>query len=230
MAKPVNGTSRFSPVRLAFATLFASALTLGGMALVTAQDGTPVTDDSSVASTPILGIDGSEIGEVSVTESDGTVLITISASELEPGEHGLHFHETGVCDPSGESTFESAGAHFNPGTTTHGPGHVTPVPANLEGDGAASPVADVESHAGDLGNITVADDGTVNITLSTDSVSLDPNAPNTLNDADGTALVIHAGADDLQTDPSGNSGDRIGCAVIFAPPVMGTPVAATPAA
>jgi Cu-Zn family superoxide dismutase len=200
------------------------------MAYATAQDGTPVTEDSSVASTPLLGIDGTEIGEVSVTSSDDNVLITITASELEPGEHGLHLHETGVCDPAGETAFESAGGHYNPDSTVHGPGHVTPVPANLEGDSAASPVADVESHPGDLGNITVADDGNVTVTLSTNSVSLDPEAPNTLNDEDGTALVIHADPDDLQTDPSGNSGDRVGCAVIFAPPVIGTPVAATPAA
>ncbi len=228
MTIPVNGKSRFNPVRLAFATLVASALTLGGMAFVTAQDGTPVSEDSSVASTPLLGMDGTEIGEVSVTQSGDSVLITITASQLEPGDHGVHLHETGVCDPAGESTFESAGAHFNPDSTKHGPGHVTPVPANIDDDSAASPVADVESHAGDLGNITAAEDGNVTITLATDSVSLNPDAPNTLNDDDGTALVIHANADDLQTDPSGESGDRVGCAVIFAPPVMGTPVPATP--
>jgi Cu-Zn family superoxide dismutase len=230
MANPVNGKSRFSPVRIAFATLVASVLTFGAMAFTTAQDGTPVSEDSSVASAPIVGMDGTEIGEVSVTSSDGNVLIAITASELEPGVHGVHLHETGVCDPDGETAFESAGGHFNPDSTVHGPGHVTPIPANLEDTSAASPVADVESHAGDLGNITVADDGNVNITLSTDSVSLDPEATNSLLDADGTAFVIHAGADDLQTDPSGESGDRVGCAVIFAPQDGDTPVAATPEA
>ncbi len=111
---------------------------------------------------------------------------------LTGGEHGIHLHETGNCDPTGEKAFEKAGGHFNPGGMTH-PGH-----------------------AGDLGNLTVDANGNVAFIFDSTSLKYDDSEFG-VADADGTALVIHADPDDLVTDPSGNSGARIACAVIAAP-------------
>jgi len=76
-------------------------------------------------------------------------------------------------------------------------------------------VAGGESHAGDLGNVTVGEDGRLSVTITTSTVTLQPGQETSLNDADGSALVIHAHKDDLHTDPSGDSGDRLACAVLF---------------
>jgi Cu-Zn family superoxide dismutase len=63
-------------------------------------------------------------------------------------------------------------------------------------------------------NFTVAEDGTANVTVSDERVTLDPAKPNSLFSNGGTALVIHAKADDMMSDPAGNAGDRIACGVI----------------
>ena len=112
---------------------------------------------------------------------------------LAQGVHGIHFHEKGKCKGP---DFESAGAHLNPGKKQHGF-------QNPKG-----------FHAGDLPNVTVKDDGTVNADLVTNQVTLEKGQPNSLLKKGGTALVIHAQADDYKTDPSGNSGARIACGAI----------------
>ena len=139
---------------------------------------------------------GTEVGSVTLTQGDDGVTISGMLEGMEPGEHGFHFHETGNCD--GADKFESAGKHFNP--TDHKHGMENP-------DGP---------HAGDLPNVTAAADGTVAVNLTTDTISLIEGDPAYVFDADGTALVIHAGPDDNVTDPAGNSGDRVACAVIEA--------------
>lgn len=203
---------------------------MASVGFATAQDATPAAR-TSISAVGLLNTDGLQIGTVIGSESNGALTLTITATNLEPGEHGLHIHETGSCDIEGESPFASAGGHFNPTGAMHGAGNATITP--LAGEGTpvavseASPAADAESHAGDLGNITVGEDGRVSVTVTTDSVTLVPGAENSLTDADGSALVIHAHADDLTTDPSGESGDRMACAVLFAP-MDGAAVAATP--
>jgi Cu-Zn family superoxide dismutase len=108
------------------------------------------------------------------------------------GSHGVHLHETGKCEgPS----FESAGAHFNPTGRKHGV-------LSLEGP-----------HAGDLPNVTLEGGGTGRMETTTNRVTLAAGAAS-LFDADGTAIVVHAGADDFTTDPAGGSGPRIACGVI----------------
>jgi Cu-Zn family superoxide dismutase len=124
--------------------------------------------------------------------SGGTeVNISIAVLGLSPGAHGVHLHTTGACDAPG---FESAGAHLEPGSRQHG----TSNPAG--------------PHLGDLPNVIVgnAGAGTVSATLpgSRDAVLAE------LFDSDGTAIVVHANADDYRTDPSGNSGGRIACGVL----------------
>jgi Cu-Zn family superoxide dismutase len=106
--------------------------------------------------------------------------------------HGIHFHAVGRCDPP---DFMSAGDHFNPTNRQHGQ-------RNPQGP-----------HAGDLPNLTVEANGTATYQATNALVTLGPGA-NSLLDADGSALVIHADPDDDVTDPAGNSGGRIACAVI----------------
>ena len=139
---------------------------------------------------------GTEVGSVTLTQGQDGVTISGMLEGMTPGEHGFHFHETGDCD--GASKFESAGKHFNPTAHKHGM-------ENPEGP-----------HAGDLPNVTADDTGMVMVELTSDMISLDEGDPAYVFDADGTALVIHAAADDNVTDPSGNSGDRVACAVIEA--------------
>ena len=187
-------------------------LALGG-AGIAAQDATPADAGVQVS---LLDVDGNEAGSATFTEADGSVTIDLTVEGLEPGDHGIHIHETGACDPAGDMPFSTAGDHFNPTDTVHGPG---PDPAS-----AGTPVAAPEAHAGDLSNIAIADDGTGMVSLTTDRVTLASGDDNSLPDSDGSALVIHADPDDLTTDPSGNSGGRIVCGVIFAA-MEGTPEA-----
>lgn len=212
----------------------AGMLALGGLGIAQAQDATPTSDRSSISAVGMINPDGLQIGIVAGSEFDGMVELSITAGNIPPGEHGLHIHETGVCDPAGDEPFSSAGEHFNPAGTVHGPGQATvvvQVQEPEEGTPApepvvASPVTGVESHAGDLGNITVDESGriTVTATIASDILTLVPGAENLLADEDGSALLIHEMADDLMTDPSGDSGGRIACAVLFAP-ASGAPAA-----
>ena len=117
--------------------------------------------------------------------------ISIAAVGLAPGAHGVHLHSVGTCDAPG---FVSAGSHLNP----HGKQH-----------GSANPAG---SHLGDLPNLVVGADGAGTITAKLGDSRAEIEAA--LYDADGTALVIHASSDDYLTDPSGNSGPRIACAVL----------------
>jgi Cu-Zn family superoxide dismutase len=111
-----------------------------------------------------------------------------------PGPHGVHVHEKGDCsDPKALS----AGPHYNPNAGAHHGGPVTPV-----------------RHGGDLGNIEVGPDGKGTLDVVVTAVSVADVA----NGVVGRAIVVHEKVDDLMTDPAGNSGARIGCGVIQAPP------------
>lgn len=194
-------------------SLLASSLALGGMAAV-AQDSTPVASPAATErEVSLIGADGGPVATALFVESDEGVTITIQSdgdSGLEPGEHGIHIHEFGLCTPTeGDETFSDAGGHFNPTDATHGGPE------------------DEDSHAGDLGNLMVADDGTIDFEVTTDKVTLMTGEDNSLADEDGSAIVIHAGIDDLETDPSGESGDRVACGTIyqFPAPMDATPVA-----
>ncbi len=154
----------------------------------------PVSGESvqSVDGT-IVNTEGKKIGEVKLVEGIDGVTINIQAEGLSPGKHGIHIHETGVCTPP---DFKSAGAHFNPGHKEHGFD-------NPKG-----------FHLGDLPNLEVDAEGKVTAEVTTVLVTLKPGVENSLLDADGSSLVIHEKADDYKTDPAGNSGDRIACAVV----------------
>lgn len=210
-------------VRTGVAVMLGGVVALGGSVGI-AQEASPEPAMQSSTEVVLENVDGEQVGTASFVELEAGVVISVEVEGFEPGDHGIHLHETGICDPSGDKPFSSAGGHFNPYDASHGPGpfaDATPVAVPAEG----TPAADVSmSHAGDLGNITIADDETGELEITTGAVTLAPGAENSLFDDDGSALVIHEDPDDLMTDPSGNSGVRIACGVI-APPVGGTPVA-----
>jgi len=138
---------------------------------------------------------GQSIGTVRAWQTPGGVTFRIDAGGLPHGVHGIHVHAVGRCDAP---DFTSAGPHWNPTTRKHGLN-------NPEGP-----------HAGDLRNVDVAANGVLGetVTLSGASLTAPPGTSGALLDADGATLVIHAQADDYVTDPSGNSGERIACAVL----------------
>jgi Cu-Zn family superoxide dismutase len=166
------------------ATLALAAACSGG--------GTPGTSPKPFASGTFRDAAGDRVGLATLTDSAGTVRLGVSASQLSPGPHGLHFHAQGTCTPP---DFASAGPHFNPDGRKHG---------RLNPDGP---------HLGDLPNLIAGPDGSAD-TSFTVARDLAGRGARSLLQPGGTALVIHAKADDERTDPSGNSGDRVACAVI----------------
>ena len=138
--------------------------------------------------------EGKKMGTADFTAVDGGVRVTLKVKGLSPGPHGFHVHELGSCVAP---EFKSAGGHFNPDEKKHG---------------AANPGG---AHVGDLDNVTVdvKGDGTGEFLVL--RASLD-STPGGLLKKDGTSLVLHADADDLKSDPAGNSGARIACGVIRA--------------
>ncbi len=148
---------------------------------------------SAAASAPIFTADGHDAGYAVIVSQRDKAVLKISLSGLTPGEHGMHFHTVGSCKGAG---FSGAGGHLNPDGKMHG----TKNPAG--------------SHLGDLPSITTDASG-----IAITEFPLGGSAKRliaALFDADGTALVIHVGADDYLTDPSGNSGGRIACGVFKA--------------
>jgi superoxide dismutase, Cu-Zn family len=136
---------------------------------------------------------GGKIGTATIEQGEKGVVIHLALKNLTPGAHALHFHQNAKCDLP---DFKSAGGHFNPTGAHHG---------------LKNPAG---PHAGDMENITVAADGTSNVTTSDERVTLEPGSPNSLFANGGTALVIHAHADDMISDPAGAAGDRVACGVI----------------
>jgi superoxide dismutase, Cu-Zn family len=135
---------------------------------------------------------GNSVGMAMISAaSGGGISIALDLKGLPPGVHAIHVHAVAKC----EAPFTSAGGHFNPGGKQHG----------LENPAG--------HHAGDMPNITVGADGTLKTTITNANVTL-AEGPNSVYTNGGTALVIHAAADDMKTDPSGNAGDRIACGVI----------------
>ena len=144
---------------------------------------------------PLVDASGQTIGTIVAWQTAGGVTFRIDAHGLPHGVHGVHVHSVGRCDPPG---FESAGPHWNPTGKKHGLNN------------PAGP------HAGDMPNVEVAANGVLqqSVTLPGANLLGPAGSAGSLIDADGSALVIHAQADDYVTDPSGNSGPRIACAVI----------------
>ena len=148
--------------------------------------------------------DGKDAGTATFRETMGGKLhIKLDLKNLPEGDHAVHIHQNAVCDAP---DFKGAGGHFNPDKKQHG---------------TKNPMG---HHAGDLPeNIAVGMDGTVNKTFTVNYLSLNPDAPNSILANGGTSIMVHAKADDMLTDPTGNAGNRIACGVIT-PPTVGVPV------
>lgn len=156
---------------------------------------------------------GASVGSATLMNESGGTRLKVTVNGLPPGQHGIHVHETGRCDLP---DFMTAGGHFNPTARQHGL-------KNPQG-----------AHAGDMPNMTVGADGTGTFDALLKDISVTGGTGDVFKQG-GTALVIHANADDEMTDPSGNSGGRIACGVIahtgtapLPPPIAQSAPAAQP--
>ncbi|WP_181347470.1 superoxide dismutase family protein [Thalassobacillus sp. CUG 92003] len=157
------------------------------------ESGEQEQSSSDMVTVKLQNTEGEQVGTAKLEQQESGVAINLEASDLPPGQHGFHIHETGMCETP---DFKSAGGHFNPTNASHGTEHE---------DGP---------HAGDLPNIEVNEDGTIQKEITADKVTLTSGEDNSLLGSDGTALVIHEKADDKQSQPSGAAGSRIACGTI----------------
>ncbi len=159
-----------------------------------AMAGVAVAQPASVTA-DLKGPKGEALGTVTLTEAPKGVLLKIEARGLTPGWHGLHFHEKGDCS---SVDFKSAGGHVHGGATmVHG---------LLNADA---------NEAGDLPNLYVGADGTGAAEVFSPWTSLTgAGGRQALQDADGSAVVVHASPDDHMSQPIGGAGARVACAVI----------------
>lgn len=158
---------------------------------ITAQFANAAT---KAAHAKIVNAQGTEIGTAKFSPSGQGVKVSVKVSQLTPGEHGIHIHAVGKCEGP---AFTSAGGHFNPTSTHHG----------------IHNAMDPKPHVGDLPNLVVSQNGKGHATFTLAGATLDEGSTSLFHEG-GTAIVIHAKADDLMSDPAGNSGDRIACGVI----------------
>ncbi len=152
----------------------------------------PQAPAATSASATLAAAAGSGItGTVSFQEMAGGVHVEARVEGAPPGTHGFHLHETGDCSAA---DFASAGGHFNPEGVAHGAPEAEP------------------HHAGDFGNIEIGADGTGSLSLHSTKLAI-AAGPNSVV---GRAVILHAQADDLATQPTGNAGGRIACGVVAA--------------
>ena len=174
-------------IRIAPSLALAAALALGAVGCAPIER----TSADIVAIANLARANGDQVGQARLTRAGDRLVLKISASGMTPGTHGLHLHSVGKSLPP---EFTSAGGHLNPGGNSHGMNSANP------------------SHLGDLPNLEVGADG-----KGSARNQLPGNSASDLGyifDADGTAIVLHANADDYRSDPTGNAGPRVACGVL----------------
>lgn len=144
------------------------------------------------ATAELKDADGAVVGTATFRQTNKGVLVSAKLTGVKAGVHGIHIHSVGKCEAPG---FASAGGHFNPMHKQHGSMN----PAGM--------------HRGDLPNITVAANGKGSLKATIAGIDLGTGEHGLFHPG-GTAIVVHAGPDDLKSDPAGNSGARIACGVI----------------
>lgn len=132
-------------------------------------------------------------GEVTFTEKEGSVMMHASFTGLSAGEHAIHIHENADCSAADGT---SAGGHWNPTGEPHGKWG-----------------AEEGFHKGDIGNFEAAEDGTASVHFETDQWCLSCDDPN--KNISGKAVIVHQGADDFTSQPSGAAGARVSCTGII---------------
>lgn len=163
----------------------------------TEEEASELTETQEVDSVTVdmVNSDGEQIGTAVFEEStEHGVTLNLNLEGLPAGEYGMHIHEVGSATPP---DFEDAGSHFNPTDVEHG--------INSE----------TGPHVGDLPNLVVPEDGVVEEMIEVPNTTLQPDGENTLNNEKGTALIIHTQADDYESQPTGDAGDRQAGGVIF---------------
>ena len=153
---------------------------------------TPTNAPSAAAKATLKDAQGKTLGEATLRESPAGVLVRLELQGVPPGPHAFHIHAVGKCEGP---DFMTAGGHFNPSTMKHG----------LLAAGGP--------HAGDMPNLFVPADGRLSAEVLDANVSI-AAGPKSLFDGDGSALMLHATADDYTSDPAGNAGGRIACGVV----------------
>lgn len=172
-----------------------STLIVLGMALAAVS---AHAKQKNLLTVPLQTGSGEDAGTATFVPAKSGVTVKLKLKNLPVGDHGVHIHQNPKCDGP---DFKTAGGHFNPDNKQHG----TMNPAG--------------HHAGDISkNVTIGEGHTGEATVKVDSLSMDPTAPNSLFANGGTSIVVHEKADDMKTDPSGNSGNRLACGVILPPP------------
>lgn len=168
-----------------FITIILAIVTATGV-YAFAQDGVV---SKPALSADMINMNGQPAGKATVTEVAKGVIIRVEATGMSPGWHGVHVHSVGLCDA--DKDFEDAGPHAGHEGNIHGF-------MNVNAD-----------HTGDLPNLWVHPDGTGQAEFFTTMLSVQ-----TIQDNDGSAILIHAEPDDYSSQPAGNSGDRVACGVI----------------
>jgi Cu-Zn family superoxide dismutase len=174
--------------RLALVTSFAA---LCGLAAADTKPA-PKPAPAKPVTVKLADAKGKSVGTATLSADPKGVKIKLDVTGLAAGDHAIHVHQTAKCEGP---DFKSAGGHFNPDNKKHGM-------SNPDGP-----------HAGDMPNFTVDAKGNSKQEVLATGVTLDDGAHSVFT-AGGTALVIHAKADDMKTDPAGAAGDRIACGVI----------------